>query len=192
MWSKSNNKLIHIDYRKNTKIRDDIEPLFCSACPSNERPGPELYFSNFLENNNALLWGFYENNAFIGFASFVLYKDICYIFFLAVNDDKRNKGYGTKILSIIKEEFKEYVLLLCYEEVNEKYIDNENRKRREQFYLRNGFINNDLKTYEFGVIFQTVYIGNHKVDFDDYMNIFKIGFQLNDEKFLKNNLKEVK
>lgn len=191
MSSKSN-KLIHKEYLHNLEIRKDVEPLFISAFPENERPSADLYFSNFKNNKSSLLWGFYDEEEFIGFASFVIYKDICYIFFLAVKDEYRNKGYGTKILSTIKEEFKNYIILLCYEEVDDKYPDNENRKRRESFYKKNGFIINPLKTYEFGVIFQTARIGNRDVTFEEYKNIFIIGFSLDDDDFLQKHLKEVK
>ena len=112
----------------------------------------------------------------MGFVSLVLFKDIAYIFFLAVDDKCRNQGYGSKILSSLKEMYRDSVLLLCYEEVDEKYPDNDIRKRREAFYKRNGFIDNELKTNEFGVVFQTAYFGKHKVPFEDYKEIFAIGF----------------
>ena len=72
--------------------------------------------------------------------------------------------------------FKEYTLLLCYEEVDEKYEDYENRLKRSLFYQRNGFVINPLKTNEFGVVFQTVRFGPKVVTFKDYQNIFLLGF----------------
>lgn len=189
--SLKSNSLIYKNYTEHQEIRKDVEPLFISAFPRDERPDEETYFSNFLTNENAVLWGFYDNDEFVGFLSFVLYKDICYLFFLAIVEDKRNQGYGTAILSTAKEVFKDRVMLLCYEEVDDKYEDNEMRKKRERLYHRLGYIDNGYKTNEFGVIFQTAYNGKHKVPFEDYWNIFKIGFRLTDEKFLKKHLKQV-
>ena len=171
------------EYKKHLYIRKDIEPLYLSAFPINERPPADYYFSSF-NNRKNILYGFYEKETFVGFVSISLYKDICYIFFLAVSASIRNKGYGSKILSILKEMYKDYVLLLCYEEVDEKYNDYENRKRREEFYMKNGFKKNPLKTNEFGVIFQTAYIGNHIVAFEEYKKIFASGFGEKAVKFL--------
>ena len=182
----------YLNYKGNKNIRKDIEPLFISAFPEDERPPVDIYFHGFDVRNETILYGFYEEGEFIGFASIVLYKDICYIFFLAVSEKHRNQGYGTKILDFIKDKYKDCVILLCYEEVDKKYPDYENRLRRSHFYQENGFIINPLKTYEFGVIFQTVFYGSHEVSFDDYKHIFMSGFGFKDDAFLHKNLKEVK
>ena len=163
------------DFRDYPQIKKDIRPLFLSAFPEDERPPADIYFKNFKKDINQL-FGFYDGDTFIGFASVTFYKDICYLFFLAVKEEQRDKGYGSKIISILKERFKDYVLLICYEEVDEKYPDYENRLRREKFYIRNGFIKNPLKTNEFGVIFQSAYIGSHTVSFEEYKEIFASGF----------------
>ena len=184
--------MIYLNYKEHKEIRKDIEPLFISAFPSNERPSADIYFRGFDEHVNTILYGFYDEERFIGFASIVLYKDICYIFFLAVSEQYRNQGYGTKILDVIKKEYSNYVILLCYEEVDPKYPDNDIRLRRSLFYKRNGFVINPLKTYEFGVVFQTAIYGKHEVVFEDYKHIFMTGFGFADDAFLHKNLKEVK
>lgn len=181
-----------LNYKEHKIIRKDVEPLFISAFPEDERPPVEIYFRGFDTHDETILFGFYEKDVFIGFASFITYKDICYIFFLAVSEKYRNQGYGTKILDVIKERYKGYVILLCYEEVDKKYPDYENRLRRSLFYKRNGFVINPLKTYEFGVVFQTAIYGSHPVSFDDYKQIFITGFSLKDDGYLHQNLKEVK
>ena len=176
-----------IEYKKDKKIRKDVEPLFLSAFPEDERP-PASYFFKSFDNPINHLYAFYDNDAFVGFTSLILYKDICYLFFLAVSPELRNQGYGSSILSEIKKLYKNNVLLLCYEEVDKKYKDYEKRLKRAQFYIKNGFIDNNLKTNEFGVIFQTAYIGKHKVSFEDYQNIFAEGFG----EFALEHLKRVK
>ena len=164
------------NYLENKEIEKDVRPLFEEAFPVDERPPSNIFFSSFLGENNKVLLGFYEKNEFIGFASLIIYKDICYIFFLAVSPTKRNQGWGSQILSYIKEKYQKYVILLCYEEVNEKYENYLERVRREHFYFKNGFKINPLKTNEFGVVFQTATIGKRIVTFDDYKEIFRTGF----------------
>ena len=167
--------MIYKNYNKFPNIRKDIEPLFESAFPINERPPADIFFKSF-DSPIKQLFAFYDVDVFVGFTSVILFNDICYIFFLAVQDEKRHQGYGSKILSEMKKMYSDYVILLCYEEVDEKYPDYEKRRKRAEFYAKNGFIDNNLKTNEFGVIFQTVYVGNRKVSFEEYAEIFKLGF----------------
>lgn len=168
--------MIALNYLDNLQIRKDVEPLFVSAFPIDERPPADIYFESFKNHAKNTLYGFYKDGLFMGFASVVLYKDICYIFFLAIQDELRGQGYGSKILSMIKEMYQNDVILLCYEEVDKKYKDYENRRKRAGFYHKNGFIDNPLKTNEFGVIFQTAYYGNRPITFEEYQSIFRIGF----------------
>ena len=163
-------------YKTDKSIRKDIEPLFISAFPREERPPVDYFFSSFDNNEINNLYGFYDKDTFIGFSSVIIHKDICYIFFLAVKDEYRNKGYGSEILNELKKLYKRYILLLCYEYVSEQYPDYENRKRREQFYIKNGFKKNPVITNEFGVTYQTAYIGKRKITFNEYEEIFKYGF----------------
>ena len=176
-----------ISFNNNSNIRKDIEPLFISAFPKEERPESDYFFSSFDKENNHL-YGFYDKKEFVGFASVIIYKHICYIFFLAVSEEHRSKGYGSKILKEIRNLYKDNVILLCYEYVDPSYIDYENRKRREKFYMNNGFKKNPLITNEFGVIFQTAYIGNKTVSFEEYQEIFKYGYG----EFTIKHLKEIK
>lgn len=172
------------NYLEYPNISSDIKPLFLAAFPEEERPPVDIFFSSFNKKNN-YLYGFYDKNEFIGFISIIIYKDICYLFFLAVKKEMRNQGYGSQMIQIIKDMYKQYTLLLCYEEVDEKYNDYLLRKKREQFYLKNGFRKNPLKTNEFGVIFQTAVYGNRFVSFEEYKEIFISGFGRHVQRFLK-------
>ena len=162
-------------YQKQKEVKKDVEKLFVSAFPEEERPPVDIYFASFVKSNHRL-FAFYEEEKFIGFSSIILYKNIAYIFFLAITPKYRHQGYGSKILDYIKKNYKDYVLLLCYEEVDTKYKDYELRKFRQAFYTKNGFLPNGLKTNEYGVIFETAYIGAHQVSFTDYIEIFVTGF----------------
>ena len=177
--------MIYKSLREHPEIKNDISPLYLSAFPMQERP-PLDYFYYAVENKKENeLYAYYIEDKFIGFSYLTFYKDICYIFFLAVLEKERNKGYGSEILSLIKENNKDKVILLCYEEVDEKYPDYLLRKKRKDFYISNGFKNNTLKTIENGIIFETGYIGRHKVQYEDYQKIFVLGFGKGSERYLK-------
>lgn len=172
--------------KENESVKNDIAALYLSAFPENERPPLEWYFSCIYRYKENEAIAYYENDEFIGYSSLVTYQDIVYICYLAVVKEKRNRGYGSKILSDIKEKYQDKTILLCYEEVDEKYEDFLNRKNRENFYKRNGFINNELKTQEGEVVYQSARIGNRKVTFEDYKILFDLCYGKGaNEKYLK-------
>ena len=175
------NKVI---FKEQPEIKEKVGALLVEAFPENERPPVSYFFESLKRKENTLL-AFYQNETFIGFAYLTIYQDACYIFFLAVVKEYRNKGYGSKIIETIKNEYKGYVLLICYEEVDEKYDNYMQRKKRETFYHKLGFKDNGFISEEWGVRFQTAYIGPHKIEFSTYKEIFKIGFGVNADKYLK-------
>ena len=167
-------------YNGNKKAKKEISELFLEAFPEDERP-PLSIFLKSLEKKEITMLTFYDEKTFIGFAYLAIYEDICCIYFLAVSAPYRHHGYGGQILEIIKKEYKDYVLMLCYEEVNPKYQNYEERVSRKNFYRSHGFIDNKIKTNEYGVIYETAYIGSHLVSFSKYLEIFKLVFGPNHE-----------
>lgn len=161
-----------IDLKIDESVKEDISKLYLSAFPIDERPPLDWFLRCLYECENNHAFAYYDNDEFIGFSEITIFEDIVYICYLAVSPIHRNKGYGTQILDNIKQKYNGYTILLCFEEVDEKYDDYLNRKRREDFYIRNGFINNDLKTKEGPVIYQSSRIGDKKVNFDQYRHIF--------------------
>ena len=89
-------------------------------------------------------------------------------------ENKRNQGYGTKILNDIRESYPFHTLLLCFEEVNKKYPDYDNRVKRMKFYEANGYIDNNLKTQEGDVVYQSAYDGSMNVSYQEYQQIFDL------------------
>ena len=171
-------------YLDQLDIRKDVSCLLESAFPIEERP-PTDYFFKSLEKKENKLFAYYLNNTFIGFAFLSFYQDVCYIFFLAVEENKRHQGFGGQILENIKKEYSELVLLLCYEEVDPKYPNYVERVNRRNFYYSHGFRPNKLKTNEYGVIYETAYIGSHQVDFSSYQEIFVLGFGERNRPYIK-------
>ena len=171
-------------YSDQLDIKKDVSCLLESAFPIEERP-PTNYFFKSLEKKENKLFAYYLNNTFIGFAFLSFYQDVCYIFFLAVEENKRHQGFGGQILEDIKKEYSELVLLLCYEEVDPKYPNYVERVNRRNFYYSHGFRPNKLKTNEYGVIYETAYIGSHQVDFSSYQEIFVLGFGERNRPYIK-------
>ena len=159
-----------VNYKDDKRIKRDVKKLYVSAFPIEERPPVHIFFKAAKKENNDL-YAIYDDD-FVGFTDLLIYGNLCYVFFLAVSEEKRNQGYGSKILSGIKELMEDKTIVLCYEEIDEKYPDIELRKRRKKFYYRNGFKDNELKVNEYGVTYDTCYIGKEKVTFEDYIKIY--------------------
>ena len=164
-----------ITYLGQKDLTSEITSLLENAFPVDERPPTPLFYQSLKRAGNQL-YCYFNDNDFIGFAYVSLYQDVCYLFFLAVKEDKRHQGYGGFILEDVKSSYQDKVILLGYEEVNEKYPNYDERKKREQFYLSHGFKDNKLRTNEFGVIYQTAYYGKRLVTYQEYQEVFKMGF----------------
>ncbi len=160
--------------KENLAIKDDIESLYNSAFPINERPPFDYFYKVFARTNDSHIIGYYQDNQFVGFIHYVIYKDIIYIAYLAVKMDMRNMGYGSQILHDIRQIYPDYTILLCFEEVEPTYLDYPNRVNRQSFYKRNGYIDNGLKTQEGDVIYQSAYNGFHRVNYQNYQQLFDL------------------
>ena len=171
-------------YQGTKKEEKEISELFLEAFPEDERP-PLSIFLNSLKKQEITMLTFYDDETFIGFAYLAFHQDVCAIFFLAVSRPYRHLGYGGQILEIIKRDYHDYVLMLCYEEVNQKYQNYEERVSRKAFYRHHRFIDNKMKTNEYGVIYETAYIGSHLVSFASYFEIFKLVFGEGHETYVK-------
>ena len=65
---------------------------------------------------------------------------LAFLWFLAVDSERRGGGYGSKILDLLKAKFPDCQLVLDMEQVADTSAGNpEQRRRRLKFYERNGF-----------------------------------------------------
>ncbi len=82
---------------------------------------------------------FYDEDLFCGLSYTSSTRDMMYVLYLAVNDAIRSKGYGTEILNFLKEKSQGKAIILNVEPLDEQAENYEQRKRRMEFYYRNGF-----------------------------------------------------
>ena len=82
---------------------------------------------------------YYDDEEFIGFTIVYPRKAFNWYWYFAVCEELRGQGYGQKILSQLIEHYKGQTSVLDMESPTQ-VCDNQNqRKRRHNFYLRNGF-----------------------------------------------------
>ena len=134
---------------------EKVENLFVSAFPPEERPPFEMAIGW----KKSKFFGIYDSKTFVGLADLVEYRDMVYLFFLAIEEDKRGCGYGSAMLREIKKRYPNKRLFLLAEELDESYPNYEERKHRFAFYERNGFVYKGTKIKEIGVDYQMLIHG---------------------------------
>lgn len=152
-------------------FKKEIRKLYRTAFPANERAPLFLLFKR-TDNGRDNFYAITDNNEFIGLLYTISYKNLTYIFFLAVEKNKRGKGYGTKILKKVKEMNPDKTVILMIEDT--KIKDSKNYKERIErlkFYERNGFVKLDIDINEAGVDYELLGTFNDvsKSDFLDLM-----------------------
>ena len=136
------------------KYKKQIKSLYKSAFPRNERaPLPLLFYRT--DNGRDSFYAAVDNGAFIGLVYTIQTKKMVYVFFLAVAEDLRGKGYGSKILNMIKETYPNQAVTLLIEDTGDLTADNiDERIKRLKFYEENGFVRLDAKVNEAGVVYE--------------------------------------
>lgn len=120
---------------------EKIKQLYESAFPFKER----LPVFDLLENRNETTFcAVYDNELFCGFFCLLSFNDITHIAYLAVAESYRGKGYGAKILQSIHKMKPQSRIIADIEMENSRAYNSEQRTRRKNFYIRNGYQETDI------------------------------------------------
>ena len=134
-----------ITKRIGAKSRDlgKIEKLYIDAFPENER----FSFSKMIKNENGHYetFGFYKDEAFCGFAILLNSGDISHILYIATLPELRGNGLGAKALAALSRIKKEFRIIVDIERELPDCEENELRRRRKNFYLRNGYEETEIR-----------------------------------------------
>lgn len=153
--------------RLSLKEYPEVKQLYFRAFPQYERE-PWTWMMLKSKFKRADFMAFYDRQQFVGFAYVIHSRGFHYILFLAVNDKLRSHGYGSRILSELRQKYTNDSLLLDIEEPNPHAANNRQRLRRLAFYKRNGFYQTPKKFPEEQVTFQVLatkkQINQQKVD----------------------------
>lgn len=146
---------IQID--RNYKDLKEIKRLYNHSFPSDERI--EFYRLVRMLNENRKMYVYLEEEKIVGFTYFFFYEDIAYMGYICVEEELRNRGYGTVILERVIDDFKGYRIAVDIEEASEDFDNFEERKRRRDFYIRNGFVSTDIFYSFFNVDYEILSCG---------------------------------
>lgn len=116
----------------------DTKRIYFDAFPPKERmPLPMMVAMSKLWNTQFL--EFYDGNTLCGFIYLAINSKLVFVMFLAVDKSLRSKGYGSVILQEIRKKYPDKKIIISIEPCDEAALDIELRKRRKDFYMRNGY-----------------------------------------------------
>lgn len=124
-----------------------LEPLnaaspLCAAVEAINREAfpPEEYMPVTEQLESGLeLFALTADGAAVGFLAISAWERSAYLFFLAIRDDCRSKGYGAQALALFRERYSHCQCTVDLEPLDPTADNAEQRIRRRRFYLNNGF-----------------------------------------------------
>lgn len=161
------NSMIHIKKWDGNKVdRKRLKQLYHESFPQEERV-PFWVLSNKTkreENDWQLL---FDNDEFLGLMYTACYEDIVFVWYFALLPDKQGGGYGSEILQTLHKKYVGKRMILNIEIDDPQSNNYEQRRRRKQFYLRNGYVECGFRTKEAGVVFEMLSYGG-LICYDEY------------------------
>ena len=151
--------------------RRALRKLYTSAFPKEERL-PFLALRALTVRVGCDITAYYDGDTFVGFTYDATKGDVLYLMFFAVSDDVRGMGYGSAILSYLKEKHPDKAIVLNVELLDEAAENYADRVRRVRFYERNGFRDTGHNIDEVGGTFRILSTAD-AFDPDAYLAVFK-------------------
>lgn len=155
-----------------TTADEQIRQLYQTAFPEEEQiPWPDLL--GLIDRMHLDFTAYYEGEEFIGF--FVVYPrpSFNWFWYFAVRQELRGKGYGQQILTDVIERYKNSSNILDMESPDHPSPNPEQRKRRHEFYLRNGFRDTHVYRSFDDNTFTIMMMGEGSFTKEDYDDILK-------------------
>lgn len=136
---------------------EQVSELYYSAFPKEERAPWKALIQKHHEGKGEFL-SIYDYNQWVGLTYVITYQNLSYVLYLAIDENQRGHGYGSGVLQLLKKRYP-HTIMLCIEEVDEKYDNYNQRIHRKSFYLRNGLLEMGFKYVEKDVKYEMLYVG---------------------------------
>ena len=117
--------------------------------------------------------GYYDGSEFCGLSYTVDTGRYVYLFYLAVPARRRGRGDGSEILSLLRQRHPDRTILLDVEAPDPAADNKEQRQKRVEFYLRNGFYLLDRQVETEGHV-QKIMSTSREFDSAEYWKAFRL------------------
>lgn len=131
----------------------EIIDIYRSSFPRTEQIS--IWILRLMSHKKNFYWlAFYDDNRLCGFVYFMVNSEALFILFLAVDNRIRSKGYGSRILSWLRERYPSREIFLDVETIDESAANSKQRRQRIEFYRKNGiyqtgsFVENKYMVFE--------------------------------------------
>lgn len=153
---------------ENTRIRE----LYESAFPEEERIHWDDLMRLAVELPLDFTVYYSDEGNFIGFTIMMGRKPISWFWYFAVVENERGKGIGREILARLGDRYKDETYFMDIESPEQADAPNpEQRSRRTEFYLRNGFQMTDVHWSYDPIDYAILIKGNAPHSQQDFDNI---------------------
>ena len=145
-----------------------VDHLYLTAFPKEERV-PVKYLMKHTEDSEFVAC--YDDDRFCGFYSALTFGDITHILFLAIDEQLRDHGYGSKILEYIYETHKSQRIILDIEALDGEAENMEDRRRRKAFYEKNGYHSSGI-SYVWHEVPYEILIRNGEISEEEFVDFW--------------------
>lgn len=132
-------KLNIIPISADSPYLDAVNALAIEAFPPEEYLSPETLIEMSKEEDFDF-WALLDGEKFVGFMAVQTHKDLAYLFFLAIDPACRANGYGSLAIETLKAKYPDKKQIVDFEMLDETAENYDQRQKRRNFYLRNGYL----------------------------------------------------
>ena len=132
---------------------DEVNALAKEAFPPEEYLAPSKLVE-MAKADNFDFWALVDNDSFVGFMVVQTYQNLAYLFFLAINSTCRSKGYGSRAIETLKAAYPGKTQVVDFEMLDDTAGNCQQREKRREFYLRNGYKETGLFLTYLGVDYE--------------------------------------
>ena len=120
----------------------EAQRLYEASFPPNERISFSELFNDF--DGACEVMAALEGNLFVGLTVLLTYEDITHILYMAVEEDLRSRGYGSRMLELIRKHYPGQKIIADVERLEEDAKNEPQRESRITFYRKNGYRFTDI------------------------------------------------
>lgn len=151
---------------------EDLHKLYLEAFPENERKPIDALYAHQEAGFSDVFVILEEDNSFVGMITTLKRPQLMFVEYFAIAPEYRGLGYGSKVLSLLHNKYKDVNICLEIEVVNTDAGIQDERVRRLQFYENNGFQQLNIVVNLFGVEFELLGT-SPDIRFEDYALLYQ-------------------
>lgn len=152
---------------ENYRYWNNVNLLAIESFPSEEYLDP-LKIIEMTKKEDLEFLSLVDDNNFVGFMVIKTFNILTYLFFLAIDKQYQSQGYGTQAIQLLKKKYPNKIHTVDLEMINDLANNKEQRIKRKNFYLRNGYKETGLYLSYLNVEYEVLCTDDN---FD--MNMFK-------------------